>query len=392
MKSWIEISAANLRANFATVGAAAPGADVLCVLKANAYGHGARLCAPTLVAAGARWLGVADLEEGIAVRQAVAGLGYTDRDLQVVVMCGFEPQDALGLIEHRLTPVVWTPEHVQVLDRAASRLARTVPVHLEVDSGMSRQGATPGRVLSQVLEALGTCSCVRFEGIFSHLGCSEVLGSPKTEAQKQRFAQALQQTEDFPGLQRPDFLHFDNSAAVDSAATLDWLTSHAAGTSMQRLVRPGLALYGYTLPLVGAGTAQPHLSAQLQPVATWKTRITGLREVAAGDTVGYGATFTATRPMRLALLPVGYADGFRREASSGMGDGWVMVADQRAPVVGRVSMNLTVVDVTDHIPEPNLGDEVVLLGNGVTAQDHAHWANTIPYEILCGLRSHHHLV
>jgi alanine racemase len=115
--------------------------------------------------------------------------------------------------------------------------------------------------------------------------------------------------------------------------------------------------------------------------------VAGLRELAAGATVGYGATFTASHPMRLALLPVGYADGFRREASSSDGHGWVMIAARRAPVVGRVSMNLTTVDVTA-IPEAALGSEVVLLGEGVTAEDHARWCGTIAYEILCGIRAH----
>jgi alanine racemase len=111
----------------------------------------------------------------------------------------------------------------------------------------------------------------------------------------------------------------------------------------------------------------------------------------AGETVGYGATFVAERAMRLALLPVGYADGFRREASSGIGDGWVMIAGQRAPVVGRVSMNLTVVDVTA-ISDVSVGTEVVLLGEGVSAEDHARWCGTIPYEILCGIRAQARLV
>jgi alanine racemase len=123
----------------------------------------------------------------------------------------------------------------------------------------------------------------------------------------------------------------------------------------------------------------------LLPVATWKTRVIDLREIGPGETVGYGATFVSERPMRLALLPVGYADGFRREASSGVGDGWVMIAGQRAPVVGRVSMNLTVVDVTAH-EAVRVGDPVVLLGEGVTAEDLAGWCRTIPYEILCGMQ------
>jgi alanine racemase len=157
------------------------------------------------------------------------------------------------------------------------------------------------------------------------------------------------------------------------------------------MVRTGLAIYGDALPIDGVtkligdeslAALRPHLKL----VLTWKTRILDIREVLAGATIGYGATFTASRTMRLALLPVGYADGFRREASSGIGNGWVRIAGQRAPVIGRVSMNLTVVDVTDL--RVHIGDEVVLLGEGVTADDHAQWCKTISYEILCAVRGH----
>ncbi|HLI76700.1 MAG TPA: alanine racemase C-terminal domain-containing protein, partial [Acidobacteriaceae bacterium] len=115
-------------------------------------------------------------------------------------------------------------------------------------------------------------------------------------------------------------------------------------------------------------------------------------DLVPGETVGYGATFTAAVPMRVALLPVGYADGFRREASSGLGSGWVVIDGQRAPVLGRVSMNLTVVDVTAHTAPSAIGDEATLLGPGVTAHDHAAWCGTIPYEILCAMRGHRRLV
>jgi alanine racemase len=114
--------------------------------------------------------------------------------------------------------------------------------------------------------------------------------------------------------------------------------------------------------------------------------VIGVREIDAGESVGYGGTFTASSPMRLALLPVGYSDGLRRAASSGVGNGWVVIQDRRAPVVGRVSMNLTTVDITE-IEGVEVGSEVVLLGEGVTADDHAAWSGTISYEILCGIRA-----
>lgn len=396
MKSWIEISPARLRANFAAIGqAAGPGFEVLCVIKANAYGHGAALCAPVLVDAGARWLGVADLEEGIRVRQALAMAGLASQDSHVLVMCGFEPSDAYGLLEHDLTPVIWTPEHVRTLETAAAQAGRRIAVHVELDTGMARQGAVPGPAFASLLRAIRSAPHIRLEGVFSHLSSSEIAASRQTTLQVARLGPALEQLAEEDLI--PECLHLANTSAVDEGSTLGWIRDAAeSDMSATPLVRAGLALYGYALPLECADNTHPlpgpHLQPGLQPLAQWKTRITGLRDLAPGDTVGYGATFTATEPLQVALLPVGYADGFRREASGGVGDGWVIIDGQRAPVVGRVSMNLTVVDVTGHAPAPALGDEVTLLGEGVTAHDHARWCNTIPYEILCGMRGHHRLV
>jgi alanine racemase len=167
------------------------------------------------------------------------------------------------------------------------------------------------------------------------------------------------------------------------------------------MVRSGIAVYGYCLPIEWAGSGgetvracvRAKVRAELQTVMCWKARVIGLREVRAGDTVGYNATFAAARTMRLALLPVGYADGLRRElsGSNARAGGWVMVKGQRAAIVGRVSMNLTVVDVTE-IPDVAVGDEVVVLGDGVTADDHACLAETIAYEIVCGVRAESRLV
>jgi alanine racemase len=390
LKSWIEISAARLRANLAAIQASiGPDFDPLCVIKANAYGHSAALCAPVLVAAGAHWLGVGDLEEGTRVRHALDAAGLRDRNTHILVMCGMEPDDAPGLIEYQLTPVIWTPEHVHALERAAAQTNQRIAVHLELDTGMARQGAAPGPELAALLQALRPARHVRAEGLFSHLSSSEVAGAPITGRQQERFHQAFAQVLDSF---LPEIIHFANTSGIDERSTLPWLRSATAQFGARLLVRPGLALYGYTLPLEGHSAADRHLGPHLQPVGTWKTRIIGLREIAPGDTVGYGATFTAEHPMRLALFSVGYADGFRREASSGVGNGWVVIHGQRAPVVGRVSMNLTVVDVTNLYPPPALGDEVTLLGEGVTAQDHAAWCGTIPYEILCGMRGHHRLV
>jgi alanine racemase len=376
MKSWIEISSTRLVENVRAVQAVAgAGVDVLAVIKADGYGHGAEALAEVLAEAGTRWLGVADLEEGARVR-ARLGQGST----RVLLLVGIEPQDAPGIVRAGLTPVVWTAEHVAAMERAARAVGQRVCVHLEIETGMARQGAAPGEELARVLARLGETRWLECEGVMTHLCEAEVAGSHLTALQRERFEAAVRQVT-AAGV-KPAWLHMGNSSSVDEGSTLPWIKRLAKSVGARPMVRPGYALYGHCLAVVGADA---HLASRLKPVMAWKTRVAGLRAVEADATVGYGATFVAGKPMHLALLPVGYADGFRRAASSGMGNGWVMLRGQRANVVGRVSMNVMVVDVTE-IAEARVGDEVVLLGQGVSAEDHARWAGTIGYEILCGVR------
>ena len=382
MKSWVEISSARLVENLrALQTVAGSGVETLAVVKANGYGHDAALVAQVLVGAGARWLGASDVEEGTQVRQSL-GQGGT----RILVMCGMDLEDAGALEANGLPPVVWTNEQIGAMERAARGAGQRVNVHLEIDTGMSRQGVCPGEELERVAARLAASRWVSCEGVLSHLACAEAgagsAGAEVTAAQCERFSAALKQVK-AAGV-RPEWLHLANSSAVDEGSTMAWVRDTASAMGAQAMVRTGLALYGHALPLEGAVAGASGV-LQLSPVLTWKTRVVGLREVTAGATVGYGATFVAKAPMQLALLPVGYADGFRREASSGLGDGWVTIGRKIAKVVGRVSMNLTVVDVTGLAVE--VGDEAVLLGDGVTAEDHARWCGTIVYEILCGLRA-----
>ena len=192
MKSWIEISELRLRDNIAAIRAAAgENANVLAVIKADGYGHGAELIAPVLVDAGVTWLGVGDVDEGARVRRALG-----KHDAHVVVMCGMEPGDADRIVEHRLTPVVWTPTHVEALEAAAERAGRRVAVHLEIDSGMARQGAAPGAELERVVAALHRAKWLRLEGVFSHLSSSEVRHGEHTAMQLERAAARLRPAED----------------------------------------------------------------------------------------------------------------------------------------------------------------------------------------------------
>ena len=380
MKSWVEISSAGLAENFRAVQAVAGDeVEVLPVIKADAYGHGATICAPVLVEAGAKWLGVDDVAEGAAIREVSPHSGT-----RLLVMCGMELADAPAMVAHGLTPVVWTPEHVTAMERAARAAGHRVPVHLEIETGMGRQGVAPGEALTRTLDRLASSQWVDCEGIMTHLCCSESAGAEITDRQRDRFASALDQAL-AAGL-HPELIHLGNTSAVDEGSTMVWIRDTAKSLGARAMVRTGFAIYGHCLEIEGTHAHAGVLAPGLSPVLCWKTRIIGVREVAAGTTIGYGATFVAAQPMRLALLPVGYADGFRRAASSGIGNGWVMIAGKRAPVVGRVSMNLTVVDVSG-IEDVHEGMEIVLLGEGVTAEDHARWSGTIAYDILCGIRA-----
>jgi alanine racemase len=384
VKSWIEIAQTRHRENVQAVRVAAGAdAELLAVIKANGYGHDAALIAPVLAAAGVTWLGVGDAEEGARVRRALGG-----RAARLLVMCGMEPDDAAEMVEHELTPVVWTAAHLRALEDAAAHAGVTAAVHLEIDSGMARQGVTPGAELRAFVGALRAAKHIEVEGLMSHLSSSEVAGSAVTARPRERFGEAIEQV--VAAGVRPGLLHLANSSALDEGSTTEWMQETAAAMGARVLVRPGIAMYGYCVAREGESRAG-ELAARVRPVLMWKTRVIGTRSIAAGETVGYGATFVAERAMRLALLPVGYADGLRREASSGIGDGWVMITGERAPVVGRVSMNLTVVDVTA-MADVGVGAEATLLGEGVSAEDHARWWGTIPYEILCGIRAQARLV
>jgi alanine racemase len=414
---WAEISASRLRDNFHALQAAA-GAhiEVLAVVKANAYGHSATECAPVLAGAGAQWLGVTSAEEGIAVRASLAILpqGMSPR---VLVMCGLWPGEEADLLDRGLTPVVWEPYHLDLLEAEARRRnlpARSVAVHAEIDTGMARQGVAPGALLDRLLDRFTSDSPLRLEGVMTHLASSEIADDPQNQVQMIAFAGALQQVA-AAGL-KPEYVHAGNTSSTDSGYIPKGLPALADSVGARAMTRAGLALYGYALPLEAAthrlrhihpveaetilhppdqptpseGFLTPHLSPNLKQVLTWKTRVISLREVHCGDTVGYNATFIAPQTMRLALLPVGYADGFRRSlsASNATPGGAVLLHGRRAPVVGRVSMDLTIIDVSS-LPECNIGDEVILIGEDggerIGADEQARFADTSAYEVLCGI-------
>jgi alanine racemase len=365
--TWAQVSLENLRYNFGVVqrhiGA---GITVCAVVKADAYGHGATECARALEEEGARWLGVTSLDEAIPLRDA----GIHTR---ILLMTGFWRGEEEEIIRLQLTPTVWEPGQVELLEKAAAGLDAKLHVHLKVDTGMGRLGVDP-EDLYQVSSALKASPHLLLEGLSTHLASSEVLDAPSVNEQLQKFEQVrtLLRNEGFD----PPLVHVANTGAVISRRE-SWNT----------MVRPGIALYGYHLPFERAGreVSGSKLRLGVKPVLTWKTRILSLRDERANQALGYGGTYVTKAPARIAVLPVGYADGLNRALSS---RGRVIVREHYAPIVGRISMDLTLADVTG-LPGVSVGDEVVLLGAldglNVDARQHAELANTNVYEILCAI-------
>jgi alanine racemase len=380
---WVEIRPRFLEDNYRFLaGLAAPHAELLAIVKADAYGHSLALCAPAVVRAGAQWLGVTSVEEGIAAR---ALCPPAQNKVQILVIAGVFPGQAREVIEHRLTPVAWEPWHLDELiaaARAAGLQPGTLPIHLEIDTGMSRQGANPA-ALAPILSRLDPISPLRLEGVMTHLYAADESDGCITTEQLARLDQALSRISS-AGL-FAEWLNVGNSAAL-LGGHAPAISDLAARHGMKAMLRPGLALYGLVPEFDPAFAPEPATLAQahaaLQPVLTWKSAVVSVRELPAGATVGYNGTFVATESMRLALVAAGYGDGLTR----GLGNRFsLLVRGQRAPVVGRVSMDQAVVDVTE-IPGVQPGDEVVLLGSQggetISAFDHARATGTIPWEIF----------
>jgi alanine racemase len=359
--TWAEISLDALRRNFRLLQSAAGNATVCAVVKANAYGHGAVDCARALEAAGVLWFGVTTTTEGMRLRDA----GIKGR---ILLMTGFWRGEQEEVLDHQLTPAIWEWWQVGALETELVRrnaAAHSFPIHIKVDTGMSRLGV-PEAYAEVFLKRIRSAHALGLEGVFSHLASAEVLNDTGAEQQIARFAEFLRMTVDHEF--SPRYVHLANSAATLGRPT-----------TRRDMVRTGIGLYGYPAPFEGG---RVDLSA-FRPVLTWKSRIISIRDIAAGQTVGYNSTWKAARKTKLAVLPVGYADGYSRQLSS---KGQVIVRGQLAPVVGRVSMDITLADVTD-IPGAAIGDEVILLGRegdlNVDANEHARLTNTISYEVLC---------
>jgi alanine racemase len=375
--TWAEVSLSALIQNFGLVrDFVTPGATVCAVVKCDAYGHGAVECARALQSAGAKWFGVTSPDEGIELRRAgIAG--------RILLMSGMWRGDGEAVVANSLTPAVWSSEQIAELNAAAEKAGKNgFPIHIEVDTGMARQGA-PLALLPVLLEAARKAGSLCLEGLHSHLASAEVEDASDAEKQLAAFERALEQLATL-GL-RPACLHLANSGAL-VAHHRSWQLLSQTGNGTTILVRPGISLYGYFLRFVSSdGTSPTVQELPVRPVLSWKTRIIDLRRVQAGQGIGYNAAYVTKSPATIATLPVGYGDGLSRRLSS---RGRVVVRGEFAPIVGNVSMDVTTIDVTD-VVGAQIGDEVVLIGEQgmrkLTAWDVARVTETIPYEVLCNI-------
>ena len=363
--TWAEIDLNHLAANFKLVKQrVSPIARVMAVVKANAYGHGAVACARRLVNEGVDWFGVALPEEGIELRSA----GITK---SVLCLGGFWPGQATACIQHQLTPVVYRLDMIEAFNQAALNAGVVADVHVKVDTGMGRLGIRFDQ-LSEFLVALDLFRNVRIDGIMSHLAAAdETTCEPLTQDQIRRFDDAVVAFREHG--YRPTYLHLANSAGV-----------YGHRDAWGNMVRPGGVLYGLWRDVLPPSNSNP----ELLPVMSLHTRISLLKWVPPGETLGYGCTFEASRRSLIATLPVGYHDGYMRGLSN---RAHVIVRGMYAPVVGRISMDLTLIDVTD-VSGVEVDDQVTLLGRNrenaelkITAEDLARIVGTLSYEVTCGV-------
>ncbi|MCC6139034.1 MAG: alanine racemase [Nitrospira sp.] len=335
-----------------------PGCEIMAVVKANAYGHGAIEVSRALIAQGIGRVAVVSIDEGIALR--AAGIA-----VPIVILGPLFSNQIGDLIAHRLTPIISDRSLLPALAQATASLATPYPIHLKVETGMGRLGLATDQLLA-LIDSGHVPPSLKIEGLLTHFADSDGLTTEQTEHQLTLFQTTVSGLA-ARGRSIP-LIHTANSGAA-----VRYPRSHYS------LIRPGIMLYGYhTLP---ASVPAP----DLKPVLSLQSTVAQIRAIQAGGTISYNATFVAKRPTRVAVLPIGYADGFNRRLSN---RGAVLIHGRRANVIGTVCMDMVMIDVTD-IHETTVGDDVVLIGrqgaDRITAADLAEWTGTIPYETLCAI-------
>jgi alanine racemase len=374
---WAEVSLPALTFNFEAIRRHVnpPGEQrktprkILSIVKGNAYGHGGGPVAKHLEKIGSDWFGVTCTEEGVAVRKA--GVRKP-----ILILTGFVDGEEPSLVKHNLTPVIHRLGQLALLDRAARRFKRKVSFHLKIDSGMNRLGIAPEDVDSFAAE-LAASKRVELGGVMTHLASSEAFSTSvagrQTKEQEDRFYAALDRLGAL-GID-PGLVHLANSAALVSRPET-WAD----------MVRPGAVLYGYH-PGYDPVSRRPEIEGllPLKPAMSLRTRIISIRDVSAGAGIGYNSTFITERPSRIAVLAAGYGDGIHRSLGN---KGSVLIRGKRAPIVGIISMDVTMIDATD-VEGASVGDIVTIYGSDGQCSHPAHHIarsiGTVTSDLLCML-------
>jgi len=360
--TWAEIDLDALAHNLGVIrNQVGPETKIMAAVKANAYGHGAPECARRLEAEGVDWFGVALPEEGIELRKS--GISRP-----ILCLGGFWRGQESACLQYQLTPVVDRLDETEALDRAAHDAGIKANVHLKIDTGMGRLGVRSEKI-SQFCEGLQRLANIRVDGLMTHLAAADDQALDEfTTNQLKRFEEGVRVCRDH-GID-PVYVHAANSAAT-----------FAFSQGVGNMVRPGGSLYGFVRDVFPANIERP----ALKPVMSVHSRITLLKRVGPGEKLGYGCTFETKRESLIGTIPIGYDDGYRRLLSN---RGQMIVRGHFAPVVGRISMDMTLIDVTD-VPNVTIDDYVTLLGSEgevqITAEDLGELAGTISYEITCGI-------
>ena len=363
-RSWVEVSRHRIAENFRAIrDVVGPKVEIAGVVKSDAYGHGAVEVSRILASEGARWLAVSTVEEGVELRQA----GIKTRLLVIADSLPFT-RDALA--EYDLTPVVHSFEDLRALNGFAKSHGSRLRYHLKLDTGMGRLGVLA--CAAEIAAAVRAAGNLELEGFMSHLASAGDYTTGQTERQICSFEGLCRALEGL-GI-TPKLRHLASTHPI----------AYGRREAFFDMVRSGLGLYGYTSPPAGRAPAK---ILKVEPALAWKAAVLSTKEIPEGSAVGYGATFRAPRPMRIAILGVGYADGVFHQLSN---RGHVIAAGKLTPIIGAVSMDLTTIDVTA-CRSIEAGDAVTLLGSegcaSMDAQDIASLAGTIAYDVLCGIRA-----
>ncbi len=363
-RCWAEVDLAALRANLAWIHhRVGPTVKVMTVVKADAYGHGLKPIAALLMQSGTDVFGVANLAEARAIRSV--GQGWP-----VLMLGACLPEEVETAVRENISVTLSSAEEARVFSRTAVRLHRTVAAHLKIDTGMGRLGVQPEAAVD-VAREVQQLPGLALEAVYTHFSSAED-DARFSARQARRFRAALERLAE--ASIRPRVIHASNSAALLHEPEMNF-----------QLVRPGLLVYG-VLPAGRRRLNDKTLVRQIRPALSWKCRVALVKPIPAGTTLSYGHIFTAPRPMRVATVTAGYGDGYPR---AGSGRAEVLIGGRRCRVLGRVTMDQMIVDVTRLASSVKPGDEVVLIGRqgreSLTAGELAAWCGTIPWEILTGI-------